>query len=135
MEKQAAAAPKAPMVAERRTSLRRIVHEKCRILVHTSSEEEGKAPVEAVLTDLDSKGVGGVGVSVSWHVQPGLSVVLQVLAKSISGKVHGKVVWCHKLPTTGRVIKATPMSWRAGIQILAETDEERQLLAQIIRDL
>lgn len=124
--------------ADKRECERRLVHERCDLLV-TILEIPDVDPasielrlVGGIVTDLSPK---GIGLNLVHRLEPGSIVEIDIRGSIIRGKVKARVAWCAAIPTTGHVIKTNPRSWRAGVEVFLESDEQKEFMLKLVKSL
>lgn len=120
--------------AERRECDRRVVHERCDIILTVLETPESEPPptnglMPGIVTDVSPK---GVGLNLVHRIEAGSVVEIEVRGSVINGKIKAKVIWSTEIPTLGHVIKANPRSWRAGVEVIMASDEEKEFMQKLV---
>jgi hypothetical protein len=124
--------------AERRECKRRIVHERCDVIVTLIQPGTDDAAVIApelttgIVTDMSPK---GIGLNLVHMLEPNSIVELDVRGHAVHGKLKARVAWSAQVPTLGHVIKANPRPWRAGVQFILESDQDKELMQKLVETL
>ena len=119
---------------EKRALLRRVVHERCRVLVFTEDIlASGDTPVESYALDVSANGLGLV--STKWFA-PGTKIIIEMHARFFERTLQASVRWCNALPLSGRIIRDPPsFEWRVGLEISFRSEEEKEQFATIFKTL
>ena len=114
---------------ERRTELRRIVHERFNaslsVIANNESTDDNKhavkpgVSVSGVVTDISESGIGLV---LDGSCAPGQEVSVHIVAQNEEGDIKARVAWVRELPSRGNVIKlgAPRTAWRVGLEVIRE---------------
>ncbi len=117
------------MVPEKRKSIRKIVKEKIPILIFIEDASvASKNAIDGVVTDINQS---GMCVFLQRSLLGDTKVTIEFQGK-VSGKLKGTVVWCRKVPVSGRIIKKAPVQWRLGIELSLESEDDKQFFEKIL---
>ncbi len=128
-KKNATTNPPAP-----RAEIRRIVHERCRILIHTEEAlASGGVPFEARSIDVSST---GLGVMCENLLTTGRKVILSIFTQNSDLNVQAVIRWAKGMPTSGRIIREAPvLRWRLGLELSFRTSEEQIAFTRLAKTL
>lgn len=112
---------------------RRIVHERCHVIVATLENAEFDISIEGVATDI---GPRGIGLITNNPIAPRTTVTITLNSKYFTHEFSATVVWCRELPSSGKIIKVNPIfGWRMGLMFQPQGEDERKLLQHIFEQL
>ncbi|MEW6057680.1 MAG: PilZ domain-containing protein [Bdellovibrionota bacterium] len=116
--------------ADRRQEGRRVVHEKCKVILSIADNgASGTAPISGVVTDISAK---GIGIFSEAFLNNTTTIMIILKGRRFEHELQAKVAWCRRIPTTGRIIKASQaLNWRMGLMFDFRSDEERALLEKL----
>lgn len=121
------------IVFDRRRAPRRIVHEKCAVLVE-AAEVGDRTPIDSINGSVIDVNEFGIGLITNGSVPIGLRVKITVYANRAEQVFKAEVRWCAPLPISGRILKPTEQEeepFRLGLQFIAEDDEEKNMLKEL----
>jgi c-di-GMP-binding flagellar brake protein YcgR len=116
-----------------RLDIRLIPHQPTTVQVENVTPQGELELVEgrALLNDFSE---GGVGIYSSSRLQAGQEIRLS-LSDPTDLVVHGKVVWCQDQHAGSPILSAQSFAFRAGVQFVFKSEEEKQSLQKFCDDL
>lgn len=130
----APAEPKtAPPVLTHRKDIRRIVHERCPIILFSTEADADKELTIGLVVDISPKGAGFL---VAEQLKPGMKVIVELRGQRYQHRIQALVVWCGELPSSGKVIKlGRPLKWRMGVCFQLKSSEEEESVRIVAESL
>lgn len=112
---------------------RRVVHERCPVLVTTTDGAMIANEANGIATDI---GVRGIGLITSGSMMPNSEVTITLKSRYFVHEFRAIVIWCRELPTSGKIIKETPgLGWRMGLLFAPKSKDEEDLLRMVFEKL
>lgn len=91
--------------------------------------------VDALVTDFSVK---GLGLSATQYVSPKTKITVHIFDKPNEYSVQAEIVWCYKMPSSGRVLKdetRPDFKWRMGLAFILRDPADLKLVEGLAHEL